>query len=81
VKTITIELTDNRAFDDLINLDCIAEVLQKRIDDSADYDDQKVMRSWLKTIHRLRVVYEDAIMLPDSKDSLNRYRAEEEVNG
>ena len=75
MKTITFELTDDKAFDDLVNLDCIAETLEERVKDLSDIADQRIVRSWLKTVYRLRVVYEREVMKPDAMDSLNRYRA------
>jgi hypothetical protein len=62
MKVIKLELSDDRAFDDLVNLDCVSEVLFEKIQDSDDWEDQRVMRSWKKTVDKLRVAYSDVVM-------------------
>lgn len=75
MKTIKFELIDELAFDDLVNLDCIVDRLYDYIKELDDPDDQRVVRSQLKTIQRLIVVYEDIVRTPDVKASLARYRS------
>ena len=64
--TIHFELSDQKAFDDLVNLDCIAECMQERIKDSDSWEDQKAMRQWMKTLYKLRNAYENVVIVPES---------------
>ena len=75
MKTITVELSNERAFDDLVNLDCIADTLYYHMQDQNDPDDQRVVRSQLKTIQRLIVAYENQIITGSARESLDRYRS------
>ena len=75
MKTITVELSYERAFDDLVNLDCIADTLYYHMQDQNDPDDQRVVRSQLKTIQRLIVAYENQVITGSARESLDRYRS------
>jgi hypothetical protein len=75
MKTITVELSNERAFDDLVNLDCIAYRLYYHMQDQNDPGDQRVVRSQLKTIQRLIVAYENQVYAGSARESLDRYRS------
>ena len=62
MKQIQIELSDDRAFDDLVNLDCIHECMHERIADSDCFEDQAMMRKWVVTLNKLRHAYENVVM-------------------
>ena len=68
MKTITVELSNERAFDDLVNLDCIADTLYYHMQDQNDPDDQRVVRSQLKTIQRLIVAYENQVITGSARE-------------
>jgi hypothetical protein len=59
--TLHMEITSESAFSDLVHLDCIADILDDRIKDSASHEDQTTMRRWLKTVYKLSTAYEKAL--------------------
>ena len=65
MKTIQLELTDIQAFDDLVHLDCVKEILHERfIDVQVDHDDAVAILNFSHTISRLIREYEKVVIVP-----------------
>ena len=64
MKTVQLELTDIQAFDDLVHLDCVKEILHEQfIDVQNDHDDAVAILNFSHTISRLIRAYEKAVIV------------------
>ena len=63
MRKIHMHLSDEDAFDDLVNLDCIVECMHERIANSRSFEDQRSMRQWMYTLYKIRHQYELAVMV------------------